>query len=174
MYEWVALQCHNQIYGTLSQSGILDMEKAIKALPTVTIPTEFDILSAAAIADSLALAKDKKFGPEIINGLERDLLIKQYGENSDAVRRQRILNILDPLPNLTPDEKALYKEAGLVSELDALISVKLPAYINRLVALDSAWWSKPYEEMAADIQKAALAESETIKSANVGRLEFDA
>lgn len=174
IYEWVALQCHNQIYGPLSESGTLNIEKAMKALPTVTIPTEFDILSAAAIADSLALAKEKNFGPEIINGLERDLLIKQYGENSDAVRRQRILNILDPLPNLKPDEKALYKEAGLVSELDALISVKLPSYINRLVATDPKWWEKPYEEMAADVQKSALAEMENIKAVNVGRLEFNA
>ena len=174
MYEWVALQCHNQIYGPLSTSGVVNIEKAIKALPKVTIPTEFDILSASAISDSLALAKDKGFGPEIINGLERDLLVKQYGENSDAVRRQSILNILDPLPNLKPDEKALYKEAGLVSELDALISVKLPAYINRLVATDPKWWEKSYEEMAADVNAAAVAELANIQAANVGRLEFNA
>lgn len=174
MYEWVALQCHNQIYGPLSTSGVVNIEKAIKALPKVTIPTEFDILSASAISDSLALAKDKGFGPEIINGLERDLLVKQYGENSDAVRRQSILNILDPLPNLKPDEKALYKEAGLVSELDALISVKLPAYINRLVATDPKWWKKSYEEMAADVNAAAVAELANIQAANVGRLEFNA
>jgi hypothetical protein len=174
MYEWVALQCHNQIYGTLTESGVLNIEQSMKALPTVTIPTEFDILSAAAIADSLAHAKDKNLGTEIINGLERYLLIKQYGENSDAVRRQRILNILDPLPNLKPDEKALYKEAGLVSELDALISVKLPAYINRLVATDPKWWDKDYGLMETDIKRLAANELEFIKAANVGRLDFNA
>jgi hypothetical protein len=145
-----------------------------KALPQITIPTEYDILSADAIAQSLALAKDKGFGPEIINGLERDLLVKQYGENSESVKRQRIINILDPLPNLTPTDKTLYREAGMVSDLDAIISVKLVSYINRFVSLNDKWWNKTFEEMRNDLIEAGTADLQSIRSSRVNTIDIEA
>lgn len=174
MYEWCAKQIYIQRYGAASGSGLISESQIEKALPKVTVPTEFDILSAAAIADALAQAKDKKFGPEIINGLERDLIIKQYGENSDAARRNKILTALDPLPNLSPEEKTLYKESGLVDELDALVSVKLPAYVNRFASQDPKFWDKTFDEMDKMIRDKAKAELDSIKSAMVSRIDFEA
>jgi len=174
MYEWCAKQIYIQRYGAASGSGLISESQIEKALPKVTVPTEFDILSAAAIADALAQAKDKKFGPEIINGLERDLIIKQYGENSDAARRNKILTALDPLPNLSPEEKTLYKESGLVDELDALVSVKLPAYVTRFASQDPKFWDKSFDEMDKMIRDKAKAELDSIKSAMVSRIDFEA
>ena len=172
-YEWITKQIYLYQFGSL-QNVVISEDQMKKALPNITIPTEYDILSADAIAQSLALAKDKGFGPEIINGLERDLLVKQYGENSESVKRQRIINILDPLPNLTPTDKTLYREAGMVSDLDAIISVKLNAYINQFVALDKKWWDKTYEQMKNDLIQAAQSDLQSIKSSNLSRVDLEA
>jgi hypothetical protein len=172
-YYWNAKQTYLYQFGSL-QNVVISEDQMKKALPNITIPTEYDILSADAIAQSLALAKDKGFGPEIINGLERDLLVKQYGENSESVKRQRIINILDPLPNLTPTDKTLYREAGMVSDLDAIISVKLVSYINRFVSLNDKWWNKTFEEMRNDLIQAAQSDLQSIKSSNLSRVELEA
>jgi hypothetical protein len=172
-YEWITKQIYLYQFGNL-QNIVISEDQMKKALPQITIPTEYDILSADAIAQSLALAKDKGFGPEIINGLERDLLVKQYGENSESVKRQRIINILDPLPNLTPTDKTLYREAGMVSDLDAIISVKLVSYINRFVSLNDKWWNKTFEEMRNDLIEAGTADLQSIRASRVNTIDIEA
>jgi hypothetical protein len=143
-------------------------------LPKLTIPTDFDIYTAAEIADALAMARDKSFGPEISNGLERDLLIKQYGEGSMAVKKNEIRQRLNPLPNYKPDEIALLKESGMVSDVDAMLAVKIDYFTNVLTAEDDSWWSKTYTEKRQDLERLALEELQKISQRQISRVTFEA
>jgi hypothetical protein len=120
------------------------------------------------------MARDKSFGPEISNGLERDLLIKQYGEGSMAVKKNEIRQRLNPLPNYKPDEIALLKESGMVSDLDAMLAVKIDYFTNVLTAEDDSWWSKTYTEKRQDLERLAQDELEKISQRQISRVTFEA
>ena len=152
--------------------NLLTDERIGQNLPKITIPTDFDIYTAAEIADALAMARDKGFGPEISNGLERDLLIKQYGEGSMAVKKNEIRQKLYPLPNYKPDEIALLKESGLVSDEDAMLAVKIDYFTNLLAAQDDKWWEKDFLQKKADLEALAKAEAEKISQKQIGRVDF--
>ena len=170
IYTWTAKQLYLQKYAALP--NLMTEERIDQNLPKLTIPTDFDIYTAAEIANALAMARDKSFGPEISNGLERDLLIKQYGEGSMAVKKNEIRNNLNPLPNYKPDEIALLKESGLVSDVDAMLAVKIDYFTNLLAAQDENWWNKTFLEKKADLETMAQAEAEKIKQNQIARVDF--
>lgn len=171
IYSWVAKELYLQKYAVLP--NLLIDERIEQNLPQITIPTDFDIYTAAEIADALAMARDKGFGPEISNGLERDLLIKQYGEGSMAVKKNEIRQKLNPLPNYKPDEIALLKESGLVSDEDAMLAVKIDYFTNLLAAQDENWWEKDFLQKKADLEALAKAEAEKISQKQIGRVDFN-
>ena len=170
VYSWVAKELYLQKYSVLP--NLLTDERINQNLPKITIPTDFDIYTAAEIADALAMARDKGFGPEISNGLERDLLIKQYGEGSMAVKKNEIRQRLNPLPNYKPDEIALLKESGMVSDVDAMLAVKIDYFTNLLAAQDDKWWEKDFLQKKADLEALAKAEAEKISQKQIGRVDF--
>ena len=172
IYQWVAKNLYLQKYAVLP--NLVTEERMNQNLPKLTIPTDFDIYTAAEIADALAMARDKSFGPEISNGLERDLLIKQYGEGSMAVKKNEIRQRLNPLPNYKPDEIALLKESGMVSNVDAMLAVKIDYFTNVLTAEDDSWWSKTYTEKRQDLERLAQDELEKISQRQISRVTFEA
>lgn len=174
IYDWTARSIYAQKFGALIDANLVNSEKVEKALPKITIPTDFDILSLESIGQALALATEKNFGPQIVNGLTRDFLVKQYGENSYAVKKAMVLNKLNPVPDAKPEEITLYKESGIISEMDAMIAVKLSAYINELYAEDDNWYNKTLADQKADLRQLAQADMQTITQARVGRIDFDA
>jgi hypothetical protein len=75
---------------------------------------------------------------------------------------------------LTPTDKTLYREAGMVSDLDAIISVKLVSYINRFVSLNDKWWNKKFEEMRNDLIEAGTADLQSIRASRVNTIDIEA
>ena len=62
----------------------------------------------------------------------------------------------------------------MVSDLDAIISVKLVSYINRFVSLNDKWWNKTFEEMRNDLIEAGTADLQSIRSSRVNTIDIEA
>ena len=175
IYEWTAAQIYSQLYGGLINNGLLTEEQKAATLPKIVVPTEFDILTAQDLAESLAFAKKNNLGAQVVNGLIRSLTAKIHGEDSEPVKQAEAMAKLDPLPNMTIDEVVLAKEAGLISEVDALLKIRIESFVNQKVAeTDGAWWRLPFIEKQASLYELAQKESDKIKATRINAIDLRA
>lgn len=164
--EVYRLSCYHilfQRYNALFASNLITDENVKKALPQITVPTDFDVLTAAMIGVMLSEAKKNQFSPVIVSGIERDYIEKLYGENSVQAVYVKILNQLDPLPFLTVDEKTVLKESQGCSLEDFVLSNNLPAFISQMMQINPKWAELPIEVKRANVE--ALA-AEKVKQIN--------
>ena len=99
--------------------------------PTIAVPERFDILSANHLEARLSAAKGAKVNPVIINALELDYASKAFAARPDVASAVNLVLELDPLPNISMDEKAALLQNGGVSKLAYVVS----GNIGYLVAL---------------------------------------
>jgi hypothetical protein len=144
-----------QRYNNLFALAVMTDDKVQSALPSITIPTEFDVLTASMISDMLSVARRDNYNPIIVHGIELDYTEKLYGENSNQLVYLKIINMLDPLPFKNSDEKSLLAETNGCSKEDYVLSVNLPAFVSQLTQEDPTWFQKPILEQRADVERLA-------------------
>jgi len=66
----------------------------------------------------------------------------------------------------------LLKESGMVSDVDAMLAVKIDYFTNLLAAQDDKWWEKDFLQKKADLEALAKAEAEKISQKQIGRVDF--
>ena len=162
------LTCYHimfQRYNNLFDLALMSNDKVQNALPDITIPTEFDVLTASMISDMLSVARRDNYNPIIIQGIEMDYTEKLYGENSTQLVFMKILTMLDPLPFRTPDEKALLAETNGCTKEDYVLSVNLPAFVSILSQQDPTWFQKDINLQRIDVEMMAR---EKLVRINVG------
>jgi hypothetical protein len=144
-----------QKYKSLFDSGLMTEEKMMNALPKITIPTDFDVLTSSAISGMLSEARKSAYNPIIINGLEADYVEKLYGENSPQKYFLKVNNALDPLPFRTTDEKIMLVAQGGCTKRDFVLSSNLTSFIIQLTEEDPMWVKRSLEEQRADVNAMA-------------------
>jgi hypothetical protein len=149
VYEHLCELILLQRYSGLVDSGLLNYEKQIAALPQITVPTDFDVLTTSMIGEMLSTARTNNFNPIIINGIEMDYTEKLYGENSYQLTVLKLVNKLDPLPFKKPDEKMAIKESMGCTEIDYIMSTYLPAFIAQLIDANPDFVKMPMPEQKA-------------------------
>jgi hypothetical protein len=136
----------------------------MNALPKVTIPTDFDVLTSAAISTMLSEARKSAYNPIIVHGLESDYVEKLYGENSPQKYFLKVNNALDPLPFKTTDEKVMLVAQGGCTKRDFVLSANLTSFIMQLTEANPEWVKKPLEEQRKDVDALADAKLAEINS----------
>lgn len=144
-----------QRYNNLFASSFMTDEKIQYALPDITIPTDFDVLTAATISTMLSEARRNGYNPIIVHGIEMDYVEKLYGENSVQKTYLKIVNALDPLPFKTTDEKTILVQTNGCSKLDFVLSTNLPSIVMVLSQDDPSWYTKPLSEQRVDVYRLA-------------------
>jgi hypothetical protein len=135
----------------------------MSALPKLTIPTNFDVLTPAAIGLMLTEARRNNYNPLIVHGIELDYVEKLYGENSIQKSYLKLINELDPLPFKTTDEKVIIKDSGGCSELDFIISSNIASFVVILTQLNPMWYEKDIVQQRADIMQMAMLKQTQIR-----------
>lgn len=153
-----------QRYNSLFASQLINSDQVKANIPNITVPTDFDVLTAAMIGDMLAQAKDKQFNSIIVYGIESDYVEKLYGADSFQHKMLKIQSILDPLPFKSMDEKALIKDAGGCSELDFILSCNLAGFVAELSGSNPNWWMEDIAKQKADVIRLAQAKQQAIRS----------
>jgi hypothetical protein len=153
-----------QRYASEIDNGLINKDQIKANIPTVVIPTDYDIITTQVLSANLAESIKSGFDPIITNGLTRQYTEKVFGENSYQLKLLKVKTIIDPLPYMTSEEKLVLKDSMGCSELDYVTSAYLPAFVNQLLEADMMWLDKDRKVQREDVRKLAQEKLTEIKS----------
>ena len=151
IYCKVCFHIMYQRYNALFASSLINSDKVQAALPQITVPTDYDVMTADMVAEQLTKAMAGKFNPLITAGIEQDYVEKLYGENSIQKTYLKLLSQLDPLPFKTTDEKTVLLSSNGCTQLDNILSANLAAFVMQKVEEDASWYDKPFAIQRAEV-----------------------
>ena len=135
--------------------GLYSLDEINRMLPVIPVPEKFDILSPQHTADELKQAKESKSNPVIINAMEIGYASKRFG-NEPAVRdRLSLILELDPLPNITEDEKMSRLSNKGISLETYVISSNIHEFVQTAIDEDAKFVDKPLKEQKKVMKKYA-------------------
>lgn len=164
VYKKVCFYIMYQRYNTLFMSGLLDSDKIQAALPQITVPTDYDIMTTEMVGEQLNKAISGNFNPLIIAGIEMDYVEKLYGDNSMKKTYLKLLSGLDPLPFKTTDEKTVLLSSNGCTQLDYILSANLASFIMQKLEENPKWYELPFSQQQADVYAMAAEKQMEIKS----------
>lgn len=115
--------------GAYRYAGLTSIETVNKMQPEIPIPQRFDIITTTMLETSLKSIMDSKVDSEIKDQAQFDYINKAFASSPEVRDRLLAIKRLNPLPNLTVQERGDLALAGLVTENDAILST----YINQFV-----------------------------------------
>lgn len=121
-------------------------DEIVQMLPAIAVPEKFDLFSITNLQENLKNAKTDKLNPVIQNAMEVDYAGKLF--NTDpSIRDMVALTIkLDPLPNITEDEKmSRLSNKGILPE-SYIISSNINEFVQRAIDEDNKFVEKPLKE----------------------------
>lgn len=130
-------------------------EEIGEMLPAIAVPEKYDLFSISNLQADLKNAKDTKLNPVIQNAMEVDYAGKLFN-NDSSVRDLVALTIkLDPLPNITEDEKmSRLSNKGILPQ-SYIISSNITEFVQRAMDEDKDFVSKPLKDQKAVMMKYA-------------------
>jgi hypothetical protein len=164
VYTQVCYHIMYQRYNSLFSSSLITDEKIQAALPKVTIPTNYDVMTAAAIGLMLTQARQNNYNPLIVHGIELDYVEKLYGENSEQKIYLKLINSLDPLAFKSTDEKSIILNTNGCTQLDFIVSSNIGTFIMQLAEQNPQWYLKPQAEQRSDLYALAAEKEKEIKA----------
>jgi len=124
-------------------------------LPEIAVPEKYDLFSISNLQQDLKAAKDAKLNPVIQNAMEVDYAGKLF--NTDpGVRDLVALTIkLDPLPNISEDEKmSRLSNKGILPE-SYIISSNINEFVQRAIDEDPKFASQALKDQKGVMMKYA-------------------
>lgn len=124
----------------------LSEEQIMANIPTINVPTKFDLIDDDILSQRLKSAKEAGVNPSLFSALESEMAKRQFGEDSDQAKILEAINQLDPLPMKTDDEKMTIKSNGGTTEFKYVLSCNLPAFIQRAMAENEGFLDYAYSD----------------------------
>lgn len=126
--------------------GLYTFEEINAMLPIIPVPEKYDILSITNMQTELNSAKTGKTNPVIINAMEIDYASKRF--NSDASVRDLVaLTIkLDPLPNITEDEKMSRLSNKGITRETYIVSSNINEFVQRAIDENTGFTGRPLKQ----------------------------
>lgn len=145
---------------------IPDTEARESMLPEIAVPERFDLFSAQMVEQELSNAKDKKVNPVILNAMEIQYAVKKFSADTDVRDRLSLVLSLDPLPNITEEDKVMRLQNGGITKETYIVSCNILAFITR--AIDEK--GTAFFDMELKDQKALMLQYAT-EQVNAGSME---
>jgi len=89
------------------------------------------VLTSGMLADILQAAKQAKLNPHLIDELEKDYVNKQFGSNEKLRRKHTLYIELDPLSNVSEEDKYTRLINGGITRTDYIVSSNIKQFVNR-------------------------------------------
>jgi len=125
IYWLIALYRYKNLY---SEDDIEEM------VPTVAVPDKFDILSSQHLQDQLKAAKDSKFNPVLLSAMEVDYAATAFNSDPEIRDRVHLILTLDPLPNITEDDKMSRLSNKGITLQTYVVSSNIQEFVQRAIA----------------------------------------
>jgi hypothetical protein len=147
--------------------GTTYVEEKITAIqPAIKTPTDYDILTEDIIIQRISTAKQAGLSAKAMAELEIEFFKKEFGDNSTQVQMLTNSLLLDPLPNLSVDEKMTVLANRGCSQEEYILSSKLSYFINRAVNENKDFLTMPYSDKQKILDKyvaEAIAKQQSLK-----------
>jgi hypothetical protein len=124
-------------------------------MPTINVPEHFDIFSTKFIEEEIKSAKDNKMNPVLINAMEIEYASKKFSADPEVQARMMLILSLDPLANITEDEKMSRLSNKGITKLDYIISSNINQFVSRAIEEDESFITKDPKEQRETIRKFA-------------------
>lgn len=124
-------RCFKIICDFRYQKAVPNPSDRITMLPTVNVPTKFDLVSSNYLLDELTKAKNTKTYPSIVKAIEIDYVSAKFNNDIETKNELLITYKLDPLPGLGDDDKVLRLQNGGLSKMDYIISCNITQFVHR-------------------------------------------
>jgi len=113
--------------------AIPSKSKRKEQLPSIPIPTRYDLLGGSYILEEIKSAKgDAKLNSISVQAMELEYINKQDGVSyTKAHDTLSLIFDLDPFPDANDDEKLARKQAQGITDLDYTISCNINQFIKR-------------------------------------------
>lgn len=119
-YLLIALYRYGGLYG----------DDAIAMTPSIPVPERFDIMSSTRTLDEIGKAEQNNANPVIKSALEIDYASKRFNNNSDVRDMVALCLRLDPLPNISEDEKMSRLSNKGITQLAYVISSNIEELVR--------------------------------------------
>ena len=125
---------------------IQDKEKRTLLLPSVNVPTKFEMLNSNYLLQELTNAKTGGISPAIKKALEVEYAKKKFNTMPEISEFSQLTFELDTLYGLTEDDKMIRKSNGGVTEIDYIISCNINQFVQRAMSEDAMFFDKEYKQ----------------------------
>ncbi len=115
---------------------IYAMEDIMAMLPVIAVPERFDLVSGTQMQTELKTAKEGKFNPIILSALESTYAAVRYANEPEIRERLQLIFKLDPLPNVSDENKMTMLSNNGISKLTYIVSCNINEYIQRAMDAD--------------------------------------
>lgn len=135
--------------------ALYPVDQIMEMVPTIAVPEKFDILSASHTQDEIKTAKDSKTNPVIVSALEIDYATRRFNAEPEVRDRVQLILKLDPLPNISEDDKmSRLSNKGITLE-SYVISSNIQAFVQRAIEEDENFVDMELSQQQEVMQKYA-------------------
>lgn len=142
-------------------------EQIAEMVPTIPVPEHFDIFSTKFVEEEVKVAKENKLNPTIISAIEKSYASKKFAADPKVREVLMLVLDLDPLPNITDEEKVMRLSNSGVKQIDYIISSNIQGFIQRAMEEDENFATLEFAEQklvletfAEEVQEATNTENE--------------
>lgn len=160
-------------YRYVSQYSVEEIEEM---LPLIAVPSKYDILSPNHTGEELRAAKEGKANPIIVNALEIDYASKRFNTTEEVRERIQLILELDPLPNITEEDKMTRLSNKGISQETYIISSNITEFVQRAIEEDASFADKKLSQQKEVMKKFAqeqLAEAKEKEKAEMVNLSMN-
>lgn len=135
-------------------------------VPVINVPEKFDILSSSHLEEELSKAKTNKINPILQNALEQEYATKKFNADPTIAAELMLVLKLDPLPNISEDEKmSRLSNKGIIQET-YIISSNIHEFVQQALDEDKDFADRTLKEQKDKMRqyaKSQLSEQESAK-----------
>lgn len=152
IYKIIAITRYKELY---SVDDIIQF-----MLPRITVPEKYDILSAAHLEQEITTAKTNKVNPVILNALEIEYASKKFNTEPEVGDELMLILKLDPLPNISEDEKMSRLSNKGITQETYVISSNIHEFVQQALDENPEFMDLPLKEQKAKMREYAQAQIE--------------
>lgn len=151
---WVIDQVYKYTayYRYRSQYTLPEIDKMV---PSIPVPEHYDLLSSQFMQQELDTAKKAKINPILTGSMEVEYAGKRFLDDPEIKDRLELVLKLDPLQNVSVDEKMAMLASGTVTKETAIISDNIQEFVQRALDDDNQFARKPLKEQKATMKQYA-------------------
>lgn len=132
-------------------------EEVDQMLPVIPVPENYDLYSVADAQAALNNAKSGKINPVIINAMEKDYSNKVFSADPSVRDRVNLILDLDPLPNITEDEKMSRLSNKGITQIAYVISSNIQEFVQQALEDNPKFADDDLSDQKAVMEKMAQA-----------------